>query len=330
MITYIDLPEGTGVRQLPFYLAMEEYAAKYLDRSSDYFFMWRVRPTVIIGRNQLMDTEVNREYCSANGIEIWRRKSGGGCVYADPNNIMFSYVTDARGSVAETFGSYTERVAAFLRSLGLEAEAGSRNDVSIDGRKVSGNAFYQLPGGRCIAHGTMLFDVDMERMSGAITPSQAKLASKGVASVRSRVTSVQSYLPDMTIEAFMDRAQAYMSDARIQLSEADVREIERLEEIYHTDEWLRGRNPAGDMAIERRIDGVGDFRISMTIEGGRIKRVNMAGDFFMTADLDSGLLDRLRGAEYSREGIYAALDDVDPERVVMGLTREMIADMLMG
>lgn len=176
----------------------------------------------------------------------------------------------------------------------------------------------------------MLFDVDMERMSGAITPSQAKLASKGVASVRSRVTSVQSYLPDMTIEAFMDRAQAYMSDARIQLTEADVREIERLEEIYHTDEWLRGRNPAGDMAIERRIDGVGDFRISMTIEGGRIKRVNMAGDFFMTADLDSGLLDRLRGAEYSREGIYAALDDVDPERVVMGLTREMIADMLMG
>ena len=151
---YLSLPDTT-TRILPFYLAMEEYAARIMGQD-DIFFMWQVRPTVIFGRNQLIDNEVNLDYCREHGIEYYRRKSGGGCVFADMSNIMFSYITRS-DEVQTTFTRYTSAVAEMLRGLGLNASASDRNDVLIGNRKVSGNAFYHVPG-RSIVHGTMLFD----------------------------------------------------------------------------------------------------------------------------------------------------------------------------
>ena len=138
-----DTPDGEP-RKLPFYLAMEEYLARYFE--GEYFFMWQVNPTVIFGRNQQMEAEVNVEFCRRNGIEIYRRKSGGGCVYADRNNIMFSHVTTC-SSVASTFTDFTATVADMLRRLGIEqAHTTGRNDIMIGDRKVSGYAFYQHAG----------------------------------------------------------------------------------------------------------------------------------------------------------------------------------------
>ena len=149
---YVELP-AMPVRRLPFYLATEEYVACKFD-SPEYFFMWQVNPTVIFGRNQLIEAEVNLEYCRSHGIETYRRKSGGGCVFADMSNIMFSYITTDT-TVRLTFDKYMRIVAHTLRRLGVNAEASGRNDIMIDGRKVSGNAFYHKPG-RSIVHGTML------------------------------------------------------------------------------------------------------------------------------------------------------------------------------
>ena len=171
---HVRLPREDD-RTLVFYLAMEEYAAHILGED-DIFFMWQVEPTVIFGRNQLIASEVNVEYCREHGIAFYRRRSGGGCVYADKDNIMFSYITRS-DEVQTTFTSYTSAVAAMLRGLGLNATASDRNDVMIDGRKVSGNAFYHIPG-RSIVHGTMLFGTNMEHMLNAITPSREKLTSK--------------------------------------------------------------------------------------------------------------------------------------------------------
>ena len=187
MMKYLSLPDPHATRILPFYLAMEEYAARIIGED-DIFFMWQVEPTVIFGRNQLIDSEVNVDYCREHGIAFYRRRSGGGCVYADRDNIMFSYITRS-DEVQTTFSAYTTAVAAMLRGLGLNATASNRNDVLIEGRKVSGNAFYHIPG-RSIVHGTMLFDTDMEHMLHAITPSRDKLTSKGVQSVRSRITTL--------------------------------------------------------------------------------------------------------------------------------------------
>ena len=186
---YIELP-AEQPRQLTFYLAMEEYVARHVLEPSegvngDCFFMWQVDPSVIFGRNQLLENEVNMNYCREHGIGIYRRKSGGGCVYADRNNIMFSYIT-AEQNVGFTFNRYVNMVVHVLQRLGVDARASGRNDVMIGDCKVSGNAFYKMPG-RSIVHGTMLYDTDMLNMVGAITPTDAKLLSKGIQSVRQRI-----------------------------------------------------------------------------------------------------------------------------------------------
>jgi lipoic acid synthetase/lipoate-protein ligase A len=186
---YISLPDEQQ-RHLSFYLAMEEYVAREMD-CDDAFFIWQVDPTVIFGRNQVMENEVNIDYCRRHHIEIVRRKSGGGCVYADRSNVMFSYITK-EDNVNFTYNRYINMLLLVLHELGIEARSSGRNDLLIDGRKVSGNAFYHLPG-KSIVHGTLLYDTNMEHMVGSITPSDAKLVSKGVKSVRQHIALLKDY-----------------------------------------------------------------------------------------------------------------------------------------
>ncbi|MCM1029031.1 MAG: hypothetical protein NC342_02110 [Pseudoflavonifractor sp.] len=326
---YVSIPGGR--RRLPFYLAAEEYVARCLVPDHDYFFMWIVEPTVIIGRNQLMDTEVNVDYCRQHGIEIYRRKSGGGAVYADLRNIMMSYITPRGADTQTTFAAYTERVAALLRSLGIDAHAGSRNDVTVgtEGRKVSGNSFYRM-GQRSIAHGTLLYTADHERMAAALTPSSAKLRSKGVESVRSRVTSITRFRPDLSIDDFMEAARRFMTDGAIDLSPGQLNEIAEIEKDYYDDSWLRGHNIRGAAAFSKRIEGVGDFYVDVQTRNGRIDSIDLKGDFFLLADLDSSLLDHLKGIDFDRESVMAALalKEIDPADTIYGLTRDELVNLL--
>ena len=179
---------------------MEEHLAR--NYGGEYFVMWQVLPTVIYGRNQDVRAEVNIPFCIDNNIQFYRRKSGGGCVYADRNNIMTALISSST-EVEATFAEYCRRVAATLRELGLDAEANGRNDIVIGSRKVSGNAFHHLPG-RSIVHGTMLYDTDPATMQKALTPSSEKLAAKGVSSVRSHITTIREHLPHLDIEEFKD------------------------------------------------------------------------------------------------------------------------------
>ncbi len=230
---YLSLPDN-ATRILPFYLAMEEYAARILGEE-DIFFMWQVEPTVIFGRNQLIDSEVNVDYCREHGIAFYRRRSGGGCVYADRENIMFSYITRS-DEVQTTFSRYTHAVASMLCDLGLNASASDRNDVLIDGRKVSGNAFYHIPG-RSIVHGTMLYDTNMEHMLNAITPSAEKLKSKGIQSVRQRITLLKDYVT-LTLDEVKTLIRTTLCDGEIQLTQQQVTEIEAIEEQYLKQEFI--------------------------------------------------------------------------------------------
>ena len=231
---YIALPEEK-TRRLSFYLAMEEYVAYHIDEQ-DSFFMWQVEPSVIFGRNQLIENEVNIPFCRERGIKTYRRKSGGGCVYADMSNIMFSYITKDE-AVGFTFNRYINMVVLVLRKMGVDAKASGRNDVMIGDRKVSGNAFYhvskrgQMGSGRSIVHGTMLYDTNMENMVGAITPSDEKLVSKGVESVRQRIALLKDYTT-MNIEEFKQFVRNNLCDGEIMLTEQDVRGIEEIEKEY--------------------------------------------------------------------------------------------------
>lgn len=324
---YAQLPaEGDHIgRPLPFYLAMEEWLARR-EGTESYFFMWQVDPTVICGRHQDVELETDLDFCRSHGIRVVRRKSGGGCVYADRNNIMMSYITPS-ADVVTTFGEYTSGVAAMLRSLGLDARADtSRNDVLIGGRKVSGNAFYHLPG-RSIVHGTMLYDADPEMMSGAITPSRAKMQSKGVKSVESRITTVKEH-SSIGLEEFKRAVrESLCGDRTLRLTNADTEEIERMSEEYFADSWLYRRRSRRDAG--RRIEGIGEIRPRIiTDDDGLIERVELSGDFFAIIDPESGLLDRLKGVRSDREAIAAALNGYDASRYVAGLTTEVLLDVI--
>ena len=323
---YLQLPYDE-VRRLTFYLAMEEHAAQLLkDNKSidELFFTWRVRPTVIFGRNQLIDSEVNVKYCRENGIEYYRRKSGGGCVYADMDNLMFSYITRS-DDVTTTFARYTHAIVAMLKDLGLDASDTSRNDIMVEGKKVSGNAFYHLPG-ISIVHGTMLYDTNMENMLGAITPSAAKLDSKGVKSVKSHITTLNRYLT-MTIEEFQQHAHDTLCDGEIMLNNDDIAAIENIEESYLTPDFILGNNPRCNMERSGRIEGVGEFKITLELNRNIIRNINIAGDFFLLGDLDS-ITSRLKGRKFAEDDIEEALSDLNLSQVIMNLTLQQFIGLL--
>ena len=231
---YVVLKDQTD-RRLSFYLAMEEYVARHMGDDDDLFFMWQVKPTVIFGRNQLMESEVNVDYCRIHGIEMYRRKSGGGCVYADRSNVMLSFVSKEE-NVALTFNRFVNMLLLVLRRMGVEATSTTHNDVMIGDRKVSGAAFYHLPG-RSIVHSTMLYDTDMEHMLHAITPSKEKLESKGIKSVRQRITLLKDHT-SLSLEEFKALVRQTLCQGERLLTSEDVSGIEQLEQTYLKEEFI--------------------------------------------------------------------------------------------
>ena len=232
---HVILPDDVR-RSLAFYLAMEEFVAREIE--GEAFFVWRVEPTVIFGRNQVLENEVNLEYCREHGVDIVRRKSGGGCVYSDLGNIMVSYIS-RRGDVSEVFDRYMTALTEALRALGVPAEKSGRNDILVEGRKISGNAFHQLPD-RSIVHGTLLYSTDLQALTEAIRPPVEKLQRHGVESVRQRVMNLSEYVDTMTEpsdalkspEALEKYLVGYFTEGEIHLNEDDVEKIKLITDTY--------------------------------------------------------------------------------------------------
>lgn len=321
---YISLPEDK-TRKLSFYLAMEEYVARHIEER-DCFFMWQVEPTVIFGRNQLIENEVNLDFCRTHNIQAYRRKSGGGCVYADMNNIMFSYITGDE-PVNFTFNRYMNLVVSVLRRMGIDAQANGRNDVMIGGRKVSGNAFYRMPG-RSIVHGTMLYDTDMANMVGAITPSDEKLLSKGISSVRQRITLVKEYT-DMTIDEFKAFVRTSLCDSERMLTAGDIAEIEEIEREYLSPEFIYGNNPKYTLVRKGHIGNVGNIELRMELKNNVIKSLAMLGDYFVVGEVDALIVRPLCGVYLDRKHI----EEVLPEKLdgaILNLRRDDLIDIMLG
>ena len=235
---YISLPDET-VRPLSFYLAMEEFVARQLDEP-DSLFLWRVEPSVIFGRNQVAENEVNLDYCKAHGIKVYRRKSGGGCVYADMDNLMWSFITTGE-NVGFAFNRFVNMVLLVLRKLGIPATGTAHNDIMIGDRKVCGTACYHV-GGRSIVHSTMLFDTNMDHMLHAITPGQEKLEKKGIQSVRQRITLLKDYLKEDCQPKSAEELKAFIRETLCEgeyvLADSEVAEVEQIEQTYLKEEFI--------------------------------------------------------------------------------------------
>ena len=180
------------------YLALEAEMVKNVQEP--VFFTWIVAPTVIYGRHQIRSQEVNDAYCATHGVRVVQRKSGGGCVYADAGNLMVSYIDPSTRS-QEVFGTFLQYLASALRKLGYEAVTTAHNDILVADRKVAGTACYTTPTGT-VVHASMLYDVNLDALEQAITPSEAKLAKHAVASVRQRVRNLRAITDLGDIDTF--------------------------------------------------------------------------------------------------------------------------------
>ena len=321
---HVVLPDGLGRQRAPFYLATEEYLAAAFPEDH-YFFSWVLNPTVVMGRNQVARHEVDLDFCQAEGIDVVRRRSGGGCIYADGGNIMFSLVT-GESAVEPLFAEYAHAVAQSLTAIDAPASVSGRNDIILDGGgKICGNAFYHQAH-RNIVHGTMLYDTDYRRMLGALHPDEAKLTAQGVKSVRSRVSLIKDVLP-IGVEALRFKLVSMLTDRELHLTDEDVARIRQIEAAYYAPEWLDADEglPTEAIALQSgRIEGMGKLTLHLEVRNQHIAGVRLSGDFFPLADAEAAFAAALVHVPAGRAEVLEALAQHHPETSIRGLTAEVL------
>lgn len=260
-----------------FYFALEEYAYKHLLKDDEtFFFTWEIKG-VVIGKNQLIENEVNIDFLKNNNISLFRRPTGGGCVYADHRNTMFSIVAK-RGKGTFSFKEYLQKIIDSFELLNIEVVFSGRNDLLFAGKKISGNAFLQNKYGM-VMHGTLLYDVDIETMVRAITPSDEKLVSKGIESVRSRVVNLKPYLGGITQEQLIKHLENTLTNKTYTLSPKEIEIINEMAQKYSDKEFIYKKQPPHTKILKKRMSG-GLFEIVLDLAEGIIRKLSLHGDFF--------------------------------------------------
>lgn len=348
--TFVLLPQMAERRRAAFYLAAEEYIAEIFPMGS-YFFTWQVGPTVVMGRNQVAHQEVDIDFCRRQGIDVIRRRSGGGAIFADEGNIMTSLIADS-APVESLFREYAEAVANALRTLGAPARVSGRNDIVLDAlgcsgnnpltlgqepldvndvtsRKVCGNAFYLLRE-RCIAHGTMLYDTNPSLMEGALNPDDTKLRQRGIRSVRSRVGLLRDYLPGMTTSLIQEQLRVLLCDKCVELSESDVIAISQKEQRYYDPEFLFSSAGRADFIRSARFPGCGNVEVRFRLVGSLIREVCVSGDYFSLGDVDEAFRTAFIGCPFSPDNLRLAVAEHHPERTIRGLEKASLLSILIN
>ncbi len=297
-----------------FNMALEEYCIMHLPAQADYFMLWQNRPAVIVGRNQNTLEEVNTKYLEERGIAAVRRLSGGGAVFHDPGNLNFTFVVEENQDF-NNFEKFTRPVIRALQRIGVTAENNGRNDITITGKKFSGNAQFKHKN-RLLHHGTILFATDIEQMVQALNPSPEKISSKGIKSVRSRVTNVTDHLPSaLTIEEFKQilTEEVFWAESNPQvyrLSAADCQLINELrDQKYARWEWNYGASPPYNL---RQVGSFcwGNLDIRLEVKRGFIRGCRIFGDFFSPTEI-SELESKLLGTPFNTAGLRQRLNEID-------------------
>lgn len=315
-----------------FNLAAEQYVFDSLPRSCGYFMLWQNRSAVIIGKYQNTLAEIDLPYVREQGIQVVRRLSGGGAVYHDLGNLNFTFILDAGDTESLDLRLFCLPVVRALGELGVRAELNGRNDITIDGKKFSGNSQY-MRGGRIMHHGTILFDSDLSVVERALHADPAKIRAKGLKSVRSRVTNVRPYLGrDVSLAEFRRLLrESILRDnpgERYDFTAEDLNAIETLRrERYDSWDWNFGASPECTLLRKDRFEGCGTVEAHIDLEHGRIRRVRFFGDFFSAEEPDA-LSARLLGCRPERGELSEALAGVDADRFFLGLSNEGLLSLL--
>lgn len=294
-------------------LALEEHALRTFDIEHDYLLFYSNEPSVIIGKHQNTIEEINTEFIEQRGIHVVRRLSGGGAVYHDHGNLNFSFITKYDPKHFNNYAQFTGPVIRALKKLGIDAELSGRNDILVEGRKISGNAQFTSRD-RMFSHGTLLFDTNLEDVVSALNVNMGKIESKGIKSIRSRVANIAEFLAQpMAIEEFRQflLENIFEEEGTVPtyaITDADRRGIEELSVgKYGQWEWNYGRSPAFNVQRKKRF-GIGEIDMRIDVQEGRIANVKIYGDFFAKNDI-AELEVLLKGVRYDKHDIVEAMKD---------------------
>ena len=316
----------------PYYnMAFDEYCLESLSINEPVFYLWQNRPAVIVGFNQEVNTEVNLDYLKENGIDLVRRVTGGGAVYHDLGNLNYTIVGRSE-DLERDYPEYASIMAKALQKLGVSATLSGRNDILVEGRKVSGFA-KRVCKNRLMVHGTLMYNVDVDVLTKVLNPSNTKLQSKGIASVRSRVANLCEYLPNVPdIQTFSKQLEEILShhyqDTEYQLSEEDLANIQQLtDKKFATWEWNYGRSPKATLTHSARL-ACGTVEIHLTLAENRISSCRFGGDFLgnlPATDLESALIEII----YDTENIRKRLSSFTIGAYFDGVTMEELIRLIL-
>lgn len=310
-------------------LAIEEYL--FLHSDDDVFLLWQNEPTVVIGKNQNAYAEIDLEILRARGVHVARRITGGGAVYHDLGNVNYSLISTTRGKDGLDFAYFTAPILAALASLGVSAELSGRNDLLIDGKKISGNAQH-ASGDRVLHHGTLLFDSDLEALCEILKVDEEKLRAKAIRSVRSRVTNIRPYLDkDCDVQAFMACLGDYLQETYdMQLLTLPwgggvdtLCARNRSETWIFPDRELLSRY----CVVQKKKYPFGMVELSLDMQNDILRSVRIRGDFFGTRPI-AELEDALKNL--SREELCAKIASMDISAYILGMKQEELAIQILG
>lgn len=325
---YVD-----NVSTNPYYnLAMEEYLLKAYPEE-EFFMLWQNEPSVIIGKHQNTLEEINTKYVQEMGIKIVRRISGGGAVYHDLGNLNFSFILKNTPMEFLDFRKYTLPVVKALKKLGVKAELAGRNDLTINGKKISGNAQFVFRN-RLLHHGTLLFDSDLDILQAALNVKVDKIVSKGIKSVRSRVTNIKDHL-ELRID--VHGLKKYIRDSifearedieEYRLTQPDREEIYKLmEEKYSIWDWNYGQSPPFNIRNSKRFDS-GYLEVLLDVRDGIIESCKIYGDFFGVVEPDD-FEEAIRGLRYEEQRLRAFISKHEVGRIFGGIAPEQLLSCFM-
>lgn len=308
-------------------LAFEEYCLRELVQFERILLLWQNDNAIIIGRYQNAESEINLEAARKLDTKIVRRPSGGGAVYHDMGNLNYTFIYPIDGLNRQDISVYAEPMVKALNRIGVPAEIKGRNDLLLDGKKISGTA-QRIQKGRLMHHGTLLYDSNLDSLEEVLQVDKAKVASKGIASIRSRVTNIKEHLPEGQFEdvqafwrALLDAFSEEEPLTPFELTPEMLAEVEKLQkEKYQSWDWNFGNAPAFEYKNSQRYP-FGKLEIQANIKKGLIEECKISGDFMGMADLDP-LEEALMGVRYDPEDVRKVLDDLELSLYLGGITTD--------
>lgn len=317
----------------PYYnLALEQVVFDGPGQHETCCMLWQNDNTIVVGKHQNTLQEVNMAYVREHNVRVARRLSGGGAVYHDMGNVNFTFIAPHEGAEMD-FSSFCRPVAAALAELGVTAEISGRNDMTIDGKKFSGNSQY-VKHGRVMHHGTILYDSDLSIVGQALKVPEDKIISKGLQSVRSRVTNVRPYVKeDFPTQVFLERLREALWEMypmkQMELTEEQKAQVEHLRAtLYSTWDWNFGASPACQIVKKRRVEGCGQLEVHMDVEQGALKTLHFYGDYFSMEEPEK-LAEQLLGCALEENALMERLNGVEPGWYFKGMDRDSLCRLLL-